>query len=76
MLTTESIAADAGNAEHYYRRADIYHYTRPDFDRAIADYTKAIELRPGYADAYEQRGWGYHKMGKKDLAERDWEKAK
>ena len=33
------------------------------YDRAIADYTTAIELTPGYAEAYNDRGFAYYLKG-------------
>ena len=30
-----------------------------EYDRAIVDYTKALELNPDYADAYNNRGNAY-----------------
>ena len=30
--------------------------SKGDLDGAIADYSKAIQLRPNYADAYNYRG--------------------
>ena len=37
-----------------------------DLDRAIADYSKAIQLDPNYADAYAFRSKAYRKRGDKD----------
>ena len=34
-----------------------------DFDEAIKDFTKVIELDPDYASAYVQRGCVYRKKG-------------
>ncbi len=31
-----------------------------NFEKAIADYTRAIELRPKDADAYNNRAWAYY----------------
>ena len=42
----------------YYARAGAYK-TKGDNDQAIADYTKAIEANPHYADAYAGRGIVY-----------------
>jgi len=45
-------------AEAYNDRAFAY-YLKGDFERAIADYTRAIELRPNYPKAYNSRGVVY-----------------
>ena len=34
-----------------------------DPDRAIVDYTKAIRLKPNFANAYTNRGGAYHDKG-------------
>jgi tetratricopeptide (TPR) repeat protein len=44
------------------------------FDQAIADYTKAISLKPDPV-AYSDRGLVYAKQGKKDLAVSDFRAA-
>jgi tetratricopeptide (TPR) repeat protein len=49
----------------YYNRGDAYGL-KGDLDRAILDYTKAIELNPNYAPAYNGRGRAY--TGKGDYA--------
>jgi tetratricopeptide (TPR) repeat protein len=46
-----------------------------DFDRAIADYTRAIDLKPDYAVAYYNRGFSYRHKGDDDRAIADWSKA-
>jgi tetratricopeptide (TPR) repeat protein len=33
------------------------------FEKAIADYTRVIELRPRDADAYNNRAWAYYRLG-------------
>lgn len=42
----------------HYNRGTIYG-ERKDYDLAIKDYTRAIELRPDYTEAYNNRGWVY-----------------
>ena len=46
----------------YHNRGDAYGQ-KGDFDHAIADYTKAIELNPNYAPAYNSRGRAYTSKG-------------
>jgi tetratricopeptide (TPR) repeat protein len=38
------------NAQDYYNRGRDYH-RQANYDRAISDYTQAIELKPNYTDA-------------------------
>ncbi len=44
-------------------------------DNAIAFYTKAIELKPDLADAYNNRGFVYQKQNKTQMAIEDFTKA-
>src|SRR5262245_26029458 len=46
-------------------RASWLSNNKAQLDRAIANYNKAIELKPDYAEAYNNRGVAYH--GKKEL---------
>jgi tetratricopeptide (TPR) repeat protein len=46
----------------YHNRGDAYGL-KGDIDRAIAEYTKAIELNPNYAPAYNSRGRAYTRKG-------------
>jgi tetratricopeptide (TPR) repeat protein len=46
-----------------------------DYDKAIAEFTKAIESEPDCADAYYYRGSSYDKMGEYDKAIADYNKA-
>lgn len=43
--------------------ATLYNIYLQDFERAIVYYTRAIELDPGYADAYWGRGAAYYQLG-------------
>ena len=45
------------------------------FDKAIADHTEAIRLRPGYADAFCDRAFAYSQIGKDDKALSDYDNA-
>src|SRR5262245_51729587 len=62
----------------YANRAIAYAYRfghRPDYDRALADFDKAIQLKPDYADAYNNRGEAYLDKGDKERAFADFDKA-
>lgn len=48
------------------------HFNAGEFDKAIVDYTAAIDATPGYAHAYYNRGLSYYKTGKFDLAIADY----
>jgi len=56
---TEAIKYDKGNFEAYYYRG-CARTNAMKFDDAIADFEKAIELKPDYADAYFNLGLTYH----------------
>ena len=50
------------------------HYRNGDYDKAIADYTKAIELNPDYAEAYYNRGLAYSRKDEDDKSDADFKK--
>ena len=58
----------------YYSRAKIYE-GKGDSQKAVADYTKAVELNPRFAEAYSNRGLLFQKQGIIDLAHQDFTKA-
>lgn len=60
-----SPAKSAADAEFYLKRGEDYSGAR-DYDRAIADYNTAIELKPNYAEAYNDRGFAYYLKGNPD----------
>ncbi len=45
------------------------------YERAISDYDKAIQLDPNFAIAYNNRGFAYNLKGDKAAARRDFQKA-
>lgn len=51
------------------------HSARGNFAAALADFDKVIELKPGDGVVYAHRGLTYFKMGKYDLAIRDFDEA-
>ncbi|GHU59519.1 hypothetical protein FACS1894133_6470 [Clostridia bacterium] len=62
------------NAEEYRNRGVLYGQVG-EYDEAIANYTKAIELNPDYAMAYNSRGFAYRNLGEYDKAIADYTKA-
>lgn len=48
---------------------------RSDLRRAIADYTRAVELNPNLADAYGNRGILLYNLGNKQRAIADLQRA-
>jgi tetratricopeptide (TPR) repeat protein len=70
---TEAIHLNSELAEAYHGRADALRQTRK-FDSAIADYTKAIQLKPD-ARAYQGRGEAFRGKGDLDKAIADFTKA-
>ncbi len=58
----------------YLNRGNVY-IAKGDFDRGISDYTKAIEINPGYAEVYNNRGNAYIDKGDLDRGISDYNKA-
>ena len=46
----------------YYSRGLAYNQIG-QYEKAISDYTKAIDLKPKHADTYYSRGLAYNQMG-------------
>jgi tetratricopeptide (TPR) repeat protein len=46
-----------------------------EYDRAIADYTAAITMKPDYAEAYNNRGFAYYLKGDAERAIADYTRA-
>ena len=51
------------------------HFDKENYNQAIKDYDKAIELKPNYAYAYNNRGIAYNKKGNYDQAIKDYDEA-
>ena len=62
-------------ATKYYNRG-LAHSKRGELELAIEDYSKAIELKPNYADAYYNRGGAWLRLGERDKAKVDLETAR
>jgi tetratricopeptide (TPR) repeat protein len=50
-------------------------HARGEDDRAIADYTQAIEIYPKLAQAYAKRGVAYEAIGRREEAIADYRRA-
>src|SRR5208337_2055650 len=59
----------------YINRGTAY-YNKQDYDRAFADYTRAIYLNPKMAIAYHNRGNAYKAQGNTSQASADYERAR
>ena len=60
----------------YNNRGSAYNnQTPPQYQLAIADFTKAIQLDLGFAMAYNNRGIVYQNLGQYTLADADKTKA-
>jgi len=62
------------SAKDFFKRGDKC-YKKKDYDGAIQNHNKAIELNPRYADAYSNRGNSYYMKGDYDQAFVDYNKA-
>jgi tetratricopeptide (TPR) repeat protein len=67
-------ATDIERCRAFYWRGSAY-FRKGDYDRAIADKTRAIELYPDFAVAFCDRGISYMEKGDHDRAIADWTRA-
>jgi len=75
--TAQTIAppsAAAVGAEFYLKRGEDYSGAH-QYDRAIADYTTAIQRKPDYAEAYNDRGFAFYLKGDAERAIADYTRA-
>ncbi len=63
------------DAEAYRFRADVYRKLERNYDKAIEDYNKALELDPGQVATYNNRGITWDLKGDYDKAISDFSKA-
>ena len=75
ILACSEIIGHGGNvAWAYYNRGNA-HRAKGENDRAIADYTMAIEINPKHANAFNNRGNAYAALGKRGEAIADCRRA-
>ena len=73
---TEAIELNPNNFLAYESRGYYFHLSSVGrFAEAIADYTRAIELRPAVAENYFYRGETYMHLDERELAKNDFERA-
>jgi len=72
--TASASPQSAGDPEFYLKRGESLCGAR-QHDRAIADYTTAIQLKPDYAEAYNDRGFAYYLKGNGERAIADFTRA-
>jgi tetratricopeptide (TPR) repeat protein len=58
----------------YFNRGSAYRRAG-DFAKAVADFTKVLELKPGFARAYESRGLAHDDLGDRTKALADLDEA-
>ena len=54
----------------------LVYLLKEDYEAAIEYFTKAIDLKPDFEKLYYNRGIAYHKIDKKENAQKDFDKAK
>ena len=74
-LQSQTSSAPAQDDAEAYSFRGLAHYDKGDLDRSIADYDKAIQLKPDFAEAYSFRGVAHYDKGDLDHAIADYDKA-
>jgi Flp pilus assembly protein TadD len=63
------------HADAYNNRGVAYAKGKGQYDKAISDFNRAIEINPRNATVYENRGIAYESLGDKEKACSDWKRA-
>ena len=63
------------NTEAECLKSGKEHYEKEQYDKAIRDYTRAIELKPDSAKTYKNRGTAFYKLKQYDKAIQDYSKS-
>jgi Flp pilus assembly protein TadD len=74
LISASAFAETENNAEAYNNRGLTFG-RKGQYDQAISDSTKAIELNPNFAEAYNNRGIACYHKGEYDKAWDDIYKA-
>ena len=67
--------ADTSNVSVAYYSRGVAYDEKSDVDRAIEDYTLALEYNSNFADAYHNRGYAYYKKSEFTRATEDYNRA-
>jgi Flp pilus assembly protein TadD len=59
----------------FYGNRGISHFEMGDYESAVVDFTKYIELKPNNAMSYNNRGAAYLNLGNRQRARMDFERA-
>ena len=73
-LWSEAVRKAPDKARPYLNRGSA-NSERGDLDKAISDYSRALELDPGYEEAYDGLGTAYYRKGDLDRAFSNYNKA-
>ena len=71
----KAIELDAERASGAYRNIGNLYLKAKNYNRAIEQYTKAVQINYNDAEAYYNRGKCYKKIGNKQRAKSDFNKA-
>ncbi len=69
-----TVQTELNDAKAYFNGGNAY-LVKGQYDQAISDYTKALEINPRYALAYYNRGIAYKNKAQYDQAISDYTKA-
>lgn len=74
VLWSDTINKSPGKVRPYNNRGLAY-FDQGEYDKAISDFSRAIELKRDYADGYYNRGLAYQKKGEYSKAAADYTEA-
>lgn len=74
-LYNDILELDPNNASAAFNRGFVFLEYRQDYEAAIVEFTKAVELLPNYHQAYYNRGLCYESLDNKDEALKNYNTA-